>query len=42
MDGAVNSGINTFDLARVYGLSERVFGGWLKRRGNMERQFGRR
>lgn len=33
LDGAVENGINTFDLARNYGYSERSVGTWLKERG---------
>ena len=32
LDAAFNSGINTFDTARVYGMSERVLGEWIRSR----------
>lgn len=41
LDAALESGINAFDLAHVYGGgdSERAFGRWMEERGNRERIF---
>ncbi len=37
LDEIVSMGINTLDLARVYGHSEEVIGRWMKKRGNRDR-----
>ena len=37
LDAVLDSGINTFDLARVYGEAERSMGRWLAKRGVRER-----
>lgn len=36
LDAAVKCGINTFDTARVYGLSEKSLGLWMEKRQNRE------
>ena len=33
LDAVLESGITTFDTARLYGTAERVLGGWIERRG---------
>ena len=35
-DAICEMGVNTFDLARVYGKAENIFGKWLKKRGCRE------
>ncbi len=37
LDAVLSLGINTFDLARVYGEAERAMGRWLRRRSSRER-----
>lgn len=37
LDAAVEGGVNAIDTARGYGLAERSFGEWMKRRGNREK-----
>jgi len=34
LDGIVDTGINAMDTARVYGLSEKTLGDWMRKRGN--------
>ena len=36
LDSVLSAGINTFDLARNYGLSEQSMGKWLQARGNRD------
>lgn len=37
LDYVLEQGITTFDTARSYGLSERVLGDWVQRRGNRDK-----
>lgn len=37
LDAALAMGINTFDLARVYGKAEQTFGEWMEKRQNQDK-----